>query len=243
MYAYAKYLLFRRSVASALVGVLAFGALSLLPAPETSARPALELGAASGTARVIDGDTIVIDGRHIRLEGIDAPEHGQTCARWLFGTWDCGTAAAEKLKSLIAAGPVTCESRGDDKYGRMLGICYVNGVDINAKMVREGLAWAFVKYSQSYVHEEEAARAAGIGIWQGKSEPAWLYRENRWAGAEYSAPNGCAIKGNVTSHGHIYYMPWSPRYGTVKIDEARGERWFCSEAEAIAAGWRAAIAP
>ncbi len=107
-------------------------------------------------------------------------------------------------------------------------------------MVREGLAWAFVKYSQSYVQQEAEARLARVGIWQGDAEPAWVYREKRWAGAEQEAPKGCAIKGNVTEHGHIYHMPWSPWYGKVKIEETKGERWFCSESEAIAAGWRPA---
>ena len=72
------------------------------------------------------------------------------------------------------------------------------------------------------------------------AEPAWLFREKHWAGAEQAAPKGCAIKGNVTAHGHIYHMPWSPWYGKVKVDAAKGERWFCSESEAMAAGWRPA---
>jgi hypothetical protein len=105
-------------------------------------------------------------------------------------------------------------------------------------MVREGYAWAFVKYSTSYVQEEAEARALHIGIWQGKAEPAWEFREHRWAGAEQDAPKGCAIKGNVTAHGRIYHMPWSPWYGKIRIDEAKGKRWFCTEAEALAAGWR-----
>ena len=55
---------------------------------------------------------------------------------------------------------------------------------------------------------------------------------------EQAAPNGCAIKGNVTAHGRIYHMPWSPWYEQVKIEARKGKRWFCSEAEALAAGWR-----
>jgi hypothetical protein len=58
--------------------------------------------------------------------------------------------------------------------------------------------------------------------------------------AEQQAPDGCAIKGNITENGHIYHMPWSPWYGRVKVDPAQGERWFCSEAEAKSAGWRSA---
>jgi len=230
----------RRPVASALAGVLALGFLSLTPARDTAARATSAGGELAGLARVIDGDTIEIDGRHVRLEGIDAPEAGQTCGRRLIGSWSCGAAAAERLAKLIAKRRVNCESRGTDKYDRMLGICFVDGRDINAEMVREGLAWAFVKYSQTYVKEEAAARVARAGIWQGEAEPAWVYREKRWAGAEQQAPKGCAIKGNVTEHGHIYHMPWSPWYGKVKVEETKGERWFCSEAEAVAAGWRAA---
>ena len=241
MYAHLKYLFSRRLVASALVGVLALGILASLPSREIEARPALDLGTMTGAARVIDGDTIVIAGRHIRLEGIDAPERGQTCGGSFAETWDCGTKAAEVLSALISHRPVTCESRGNDKYGRMLAICFVDGEDVNAEMVRAGYAWAFVRYSQSYVREEAQARAARVGIWQGDAEPAWLYRERRWAGAEHATPNGCAIKGNISAYGRIYYMPWNPRYGSVKIEVEKGERWFCSEAQATAAGWRAAI--
>ena len=146
----------RRPVASALVGVIALGFLSLMPAHNTAARATSVGGELAGLARVIDGDTIEIDGRHVRLEGIDAPEAGQTCGRRLIGSWSCGTAAADRLAKLVAKRRVSCESRGTDKYDRMLGICFVDGRDINAEMVREGLAWAFVKYSQTYVKEEAA---------------------------------------------------------------------------------------
>lgn len=225
----------RRLVASALVGVLAWGLLLLLPASEMAARTAL-----TGTARVIDGDTLEIAGERVRLEGIDAPEMAQTCRRRPWGTWACGKAAATALEHLLAGQRVACEDRGTDKYGRMLGVCFLGTRDINSWMVREGLAWAFVRYSRSYVREEARARAAHAGIWQGEAEPAWVFRAKRWAGAEDAAPQGCAIKGNVSTNGHIYHLPWSPWYGTVRIDERRGERWFCSESEALAAGWRPA---
>jgi len=240
MDAYTKRWLSRRPVASALVGVLALAALSLTPVRETAARAIASGGDLTGPARVIDGDTLEIAGRHVRLEGIDAPETGQACGRRFIGTWSCGTAATNALHGLVSGHQVSCESRGTDKYDRMLGICFVDGRDINAEMVREGFAWAFVKYSKTYVQQEAEARALHVGIWQGESEPAWVYREKRWAGAEQTAPRGCAIKGNVTEHGHIYHMPWSPWYGKVKVEETKGERWFCTEAEAIAAGWRPA---
>ncbi|HWK33445.1 MAG TPA: thermonuclease family protein [Hyphomicrobium sp.] len=229
---------YRRPVAFALVGVASLAVLSSIPPRATVARSVHNAGALVGAARIIDGDTLDVAGERVRLEGIDAPEMTQTCGRNSSGAWKCGVAAAGRLAELVRGHTVTCENRGHDKYGRMLGICFVKGRDINAEMVREGLAWAFVRYSQTYVHEEAQARAARAGIWQGEAAPAWEYREHRWAGAEQGAPNGCAIKGNITAHGHIYHMPWSAWYADVKIEPEKGERWFCSEAQAISAGWR-----
>jgi endonuclease YncB( thermonuclease family) len=208
--------------------------LHLSPSGEAAAP-----GDLRGAVRVVDGDTLDLEGQRVRLEGIDAPEIPQSCPSSV-GTWDCGKAAARALKDLVAGQQVACRNRGTDKYGRMLGVCFVADRDINAEMVRQGHAWAFVKYSKSYVEEEAHARAARIGIWQGQAEPAWVYREKRWAGAQAAAPSGCAIKGNVSERGHIYHTPWSPWYDKVRIDQRRGERWFCSEAEALAAGWRPA---
>ena len=192
----------------------------------------------TGVADVTDGDTVVISGIRIRLEGIDAPEAGQTCGTRTGGSWPCGAAAATALRRQIEGKTVRCDPHGIDKYGRMLGVCFLGDVDVNAWMVRRGHAWAFVKYSASYAKEEQQARAEKAGIWQGEAVPAWDYRAERWAGVEEKAPNGCAIKGNVTANGKIYHMPWSPWYAQIKMDPARGRRWFCTEAEALAAGWR-----
>jgi endonuclease YncB( thermonuclease family) len=228
----------RRQVASALAGVLALGGVSLASGSGVISDHSAGVSL-SGEARVIDGDTIDLQGTRIRLEGIDAPEIAQTCPRTLAGTWSCGEAAAATLRRLVAGRPLTCQRQGHDKYGRVLGICFDGSRDINAEMVREGMAWAFVRYSQTYVREEAEARAARVGIWQGGvAQPAWEFRSERWAGAEDHAPAGCAIKGNVTNKGRIYHMPWSPWYEKVRIEARRGERWFCSEAEALAAGWR-----
>jgi hypothetical protein len=71
--------------------------------------------------------------------------------------------------------------------------------------------------------------------------PAWEFRHSKWHMAEVSTPKGCAIKGNISHGGQIYHVPWSPWYDKVKIDTGRGERWFCNEADAITAGWRAAL--
>lgn len=195
----------------------------------------------SGMARAVDGDTLDVGGERVRLEGIDAPEVAQTCPRAWIGTWPCGKSAQRELARIVDRAEVTCDRRGTDKYGRALGICYAHGKDINAAMVRSGLAWAFIKYSSTYAAEEAQARGQRVGIWQADSEPAWLYRERRWTSAEQVAPQGCAIKGNITGKGHIYHLPWSPWYAKVRVETAKGERWFCSETEAAAAGWRPAL--
>jgi endonuclease YncB( thermonuclease family) len=194
----------------------------------------------SGRAVVVDGDTLDVGGQRFRLEGIDAPEMAQTCNRADGRPWDCGGEAAEALARLVSGREVTCRSEGRDKYDRRLGVCSVERLDLNAEMVRRGLAWAFVKYSSTYVEEEAQAREARTGVWQGEAKTPWFYRENRWAAAESRAPDGCAIKGNISENGRVYHMPWSPWYGRVKVDAVRGERWFCSEAEAQSAGWRSA---
>ena len=210
-----------------------------VPSPDASVQLA---GAITGRADVIDGDTLAIDGVRIRLEGIDAPEAGQTCGQSQAGTLGCGAKAAGALARLADGKPIRCEQRGLDKYGRTLGVCFAGELELNAWMVRQGYAWAFAKYSTSYVKEEAAARSEKLGIWQGEALPPWEYRAQRWAGVKERAPDGCAIKGNVTARGKIYHMPWSPWYAKVKVDALNGERWFCSEADALAVGWRPAAA-
>ncbi|MGE0055236.1 MAG: thermonuclease family protein [Hyphomicrobium sp.] len=196
--------------------------------------------AIAGEALVIDGDTLEVAGRRIRLEGIDAPEMAQSCQSDNGAAWRCGIAARKMVVELTRGQTVACDPVGRDKYSRTLAICFVEGESINAALVKAGLARAFVKYSKMYVAEEEEARSAHRGLWQADNLAPWDYRHGRWQSAEVHAPNGCAIKGNISSKGMIYHAPWSAWYDKVKIDEARGERWFCSEAEALAAGWRAA---
>ncbi|QCO55480.1 thermonuclease family protein [Pseudorhodobacter turbinis] len=189
--------------------------------------------AASETS-VVDGDTIDVDGIRMRINAIDAPEYGQKC-----GKWACGKAATEELARLIGSTNVTCNVLGDDGMGREIATCFVGEVDLGREMVRNGLAWAFVKYSEEYTPDEAEARRQKLGIWATTAIPPWEYRAARWAVAEQEAPDGCPIKGNISKNGMIYHAPWSPWYKKTSINEAKGERWFCSEAEAVANGWRA----
>lgn len=239
--------LVKRVVSRQLAG-LALAGLSVIPLLliDVEASIARKNDIIQGQVRVVDGDTIVLGESRIRLEGIDAPEATQSCGRRFIGYWRCGEEATRHLARLIGTHPVICEDLGLDKYGRTLGRCFAGTVNLNAEMVRSGYAWAFVRYSKSYVAQEAEAKRALAGIWQGSAMPAWDYRARAWAVAETQAPGGCTIKGNVTTSGRIYHMPWSPWYEKVQMDEAgrgppKGKRWFCSENEAIAAGWRPAL--
>lgn len=182
----------------------------------------------------VDGDTIELNGTRIRINGIDAPEYGQKC-----GEWACGKAAADFMARLLKSGRPHCTIHSEDNYGRSIATCTVNGRDIGAEMVATGHAWAFEKFSDRYINEQTIARKSGVGVWATDAIPAWEYRANAWASAEQTAPAGCPIKGNITKNGHIYHAPWSPWYARTRINEAKGERWFCSEGDAIKAGWRA----
>ncbi|ADZ71399.1 thermonuclease family protein [Polymorphum gilvum] len=193
---------------------------------------------ADGRLRVIDGDTLVLDGERLRLEGIDAPELGQTCLDASGRSWPCGAAAARHLRELAAAGPVSCTGTERDAYGRLLATCRAGERTLNRAMVVDGYAFAFTRYSHSYEADEATARRARAGLWAGTAERPWDYRSRKWAGAQQTAPGDCRIKGNISERGRIYHMPWSSSYARTRIDPARGERWFCSEAEALAAGWR-----
>jgi len=214
--------------------------------PMSSARAAVDVF--SGAARVVDGDTIVVADQRVRLEGIDAPESAQTCpgryAAGILRPWQCGVAASRGLARLIGSEAVVCKSHEKDKYGRLVATCFVGGRDINREMVRLGHAWAFVKYSSTYVAEEAEARSAKAGIWASlePAQPAWEYRSRRWASAEQTTPKGCVIKGNISARGErIYHTPWSRWYAKVRVNVRDGEQWFCDERQAMEAGFRPAM--
>ena len=118
-----------------------------------------------GVPYVIDGDTIVLSGTKIRLEGIDAPEMAQICVAG-GKTYQCGAEARANLRNLIGKAALTCEGSRLDKYGRMLGVCTALAKNINRQMVADGWAVAY----GSYAGDEMAAKAAKRGIWRGMFE-------------------------------------------------------------------------
>ena len=198
----------------------------------------------SGVARVLDGDTIEIGAVRVRLWGVDAPEGKQECraqGRW----WPCGRRATQALAGRIDGRPVACEER--DRDGRIVAVCRHRGNDVNAWLVREGWALAFRRYSMAYVGEESEAKAARRGLWRGEFVQPWNWRRGRRLGSAgrdagtvaVRDRGDCRIKGNISRNSgrRLYHVPGDPGYAKTRISTRHGERWFCSEAEARAAGW------
>jgi endonuclease YncB( thermonuclease family) len=151
----------------------------LYPVPALALLAALSgptaLAEVAGPPRVIDGDTLEVQGTAIRLYGIDAPELGQTCR---IGTrsYDCGRIARAALLDLTAGADVTCKlapaGAGDIRIGR----CTAEGHDLSEGMTYTGWALASRQASERYVVFEERARAAGRGLWKGRFVAPWNWR-------------------------------------------------------------------
>ena len=215
-------------------GMLTAALLALMTLIESLAAATL-----TGKAEIVDGDTIKVGGIPVRLYGIDAPEGRQTCD--LNGkAYACGKRATRELAELIAGKSVECEIVGKDAFHRALGICSVTGIELNATMVSHGWALAFVKYSDHYSADQERAKLAKRGLWSGSFVSPWDWRLGEAQAALKT--RGCVIKGNITRKGeHIYHVPSQQFYARAKIDEGKGERWFCTETEALKAGWRRSL--
>lgn len=134
---------------------------------------------ASAELRILDGDTLAIDGQRIRLFGIDAPEDGQRCTGANGRPYDCADAATRELRRLAAAGRIRCDARGQDRYHRQIAICYMNGTDVGQQMVRRGWALAYRRYSTRYVADELHAEKNKLGMWAGSFTAPWDWRRQR----------------------------------------------------------------
>jgi endonuclease YncB( thermonuclease family) len=202
-----------------------------------------------GLASVIDGDTLEIHGQRIRLFGIDAPESAQLCETTAGKKWRCGQRAALALSDHIGRSTIACAEKDRDRYGRIVAVCVKGDEDLNSWMVTNGWALAYRHYSMDYVREEATAKGSSAGIWSGQFIEPWAWRRGERLAAESkpqdnsrNSANGdtsCVIKGNISQRGeHIYHVPGGQYYSRTRIDTSKGEHWFCSEAEARAAGWR-----
>jgi len=189
---------------------------------------------------VVDGDTVRVGGQTIRLHGIDAPETDQRCLRPDGQRWACGVWAAGQVAARWAGRPATCDPVDTDRYGRIVAVCRVGGVDIGAELVAEGVAFAYRRYSRAYVGLERRAAARGFGLHGSEVVRPEDHRRAQRPAPQAAPASDCAIKGNISSNGRIYHLPGQEHYARTRISPGKGERWFCSEAQARAAGWRRA---
>tara|TARA_B100001057_G_C22437764_1_gene789925 strand:- start:141 stop:620 length:480 start_codon:yes stop_codon:yes gene_type:complete len=126
--------------------------------------------------KIVDGDTIHLNGEKIRFNGIDTPELKQTCNK------DneiilCGIEAKKLLINKIGNNKVHCISNGTDQYKRTLAECFVNDISLSSYLVRKGYAFAYRKYSKKFVNDEEYARKNNFGMWSMNFEYPWDFRK------------------------------------------------------------------
>lgn len=194
----------------------------------------------SGTLRVIDGDTVDVGGTRIRIFGIDAPERDQPCTTLSGQNWGCGDWVTQQVRDLFEGQAARCTPLDRDRYGRIVARCFVAGEDMGKTLVSAGLAYAYRRYSYDYDLDEKAAFVAERGIHGFVVDSPARYRLTRIKGRVASDPD-CRIKGNINAAGdRIYHMPGQAFYDRTGIRPEQGERWFCSEAQARASGWRPA---
>jgi len=165
--------------ASLLVALLLLAGIAWLAAPLMPPLP----GPLTGRVRIVDGDTLRLGEVRVRLDGIDAPEHGQTCADAAGARWPCGAAATERLVRLVGGRPVTCVPSGHDRYGRIVATCRAGERDLAAAQVEGGLAVA----ERRYLAQELAARTSRSGIWAGRFERPADWRRAHPDGSEAPA--------------------------------------------------------
>ncbi len=133
----------------------------------------------TGVPKIIDGDTIHIDGYKIRLEGIDAPEIKQQCKKAslkilsnigliFYKDYNCGIVSKEKLVEKIGRATIKCISSSKDRYKRYIATCFKNKTNLNQWLVRNGHAIAYRRYSKKYVTDEDLAKDNKLGLWKGK---------------------------------------------------------------------------
>ena len=127
--------------------------------------------------KVVDGDTIHLNGEKIRFKGIDTPELKQICIK--DGSKNrCGETAKQILINKIGENKVECIREGIDQYQRTLAECFVNDESLSSYLVKSGYAFAYRKYSKKFINDENYARGKKIGMWSMKFEYPWDYRRN-----------------------------------------------------------------
>ena len=126
--------------------------------------------------KIVDGDTIILNGEKIRFSGIDTPELKQTCLLNDEKIY-CGILAKNLLVKKIGNNKTECISKGKDIYKRTLAECFVNGESLSRFLVRSGYAFAYRKYSAKFIEDEEFAKTNKLGIWAMKFQYPWDFRK------------------------------------------------------------------
>ena len=127
--------------------------------------------------KIVDGDTIVLNGEKIRFSGIDTPELKQTCMKGDQKVF-CGKLAKMLLVKKIGNKTPECIREGKDVYKRTLAECFINGESLSAFLVRSGYAFAYLKYSDKFIKDEEFAKKNKLGMWSMKFEYPWDFRKS-----------------------------------------------------------------
>ena len=127
---------------------------------------------------VTDGDTIRIGEERIRFNGIDAPELKQTCLYQEI-EFNCGEFSKDLLIEKIANKEVSCIRESKDQYGRTLAECFVGKESLSSYLVREGYAFAYRKYSEKFIADEEYAQSKGNGMWSMEFLFPWDFRKSK----------------------------------------------------------------
>ena len=127
--------------------------------------------------KIVDGDTIVLNGEKIRFSGIDTPELKQTCMKGDQKVF-CGKLAKMLLVKKIGNKTPECIREGKDVYKRTLAECFINGESLSAFLVRSGYAFAYLKYSDKFIKDEEFAKKNKLGMWSMKFEYPWNFRKS-----------------------------------------------------------------
>jgi micrococcal nuclease len=220
------------------------GTPAALPSPTATAIPLI--GEQAQVTRVVDGDTIEVlmagTTYKVRYIGVDTPETVDPRR-----PVECyGREASERNRQLVEGRTVELEKdiSETDTYGRLLRYVWVDGEMVNATLVREGYALAStyppdVKHQELFASLQREAIAAGRGLW-GPACASPTAVSAIPGTCDFSGTNQPVIKGNISqSTGEkIYHVPGGDFYDKTVVDEAAGERWFCTEQEAVAAGWR-----
>lgn len=192
-----------------------------------------------GRVRVVDGDTFDIAGIRVRLHGIDAPEHKQVCETEQGANWACGAWVSARVAEMYGGKRARCNVVDRDSYGRVVARCEIGGRDVGQRLVSEGLAFAYRKYSMAYDLDEKGAAVNDRGLHASRVQNPAQYRATRAQG-RIPPDRTCAIKGNISKSGKIFHMPGQRDYERTGINLSKGEQWFCTAAQARAAGWRKA---